>query len=176
MEDLWMSDSEWIWLSEWNEIDNAHTKLVYFRKNFEVNNKAKKAIVKVSADSRYRLYVNGVSVSFGPCKGDRYVWYYDEIDITSYLKEGENVLAAVVLRYPTNNGEGNYSIWRTDIPGFYLKGTFELQGGNEIFITSDSSWKVMKSEDTLFLAEGEMSYLWIKEQASCTICPEEYLG
>jgi len=166
MEDTWMSNSGWVWLPEWNEKDNAHTKLVYFRKSFEVKSKADKAIIKVSADSRYRLYVNGVSVSFGPCKGDGYVWYYDEIDIATYIKEGENVLAAVVLRYPTNNAEGNQSIWRTDIPGFYLKGTVELLDGNEIVFDTDPSWKARKCTDVLFLSEGQMSYLWIREQAS----------
>lgn len=166
MENPWMRDSRWIWLQEWDEKDNSHTRIVYFRKGFELKNNATKAIIKVSADSRYRLYVNGVSVSFGPCRGDRYVWYYDEIDIAPYLKLGENVLSAVVLRYPANNTEGNQSVWRTDIPGFYLEGTCKPEGENELILDTDSSWKAKKSTDISILPEGGLNFLWIKEQAA----------
>lgn len=166
MTNPWEGDSGWIWLTEWSEADNAHTRIVYFRKSLNMSGKAVKAAVKVSADSRYRLYVNGVSVSFGPCKGDRYIWHYDKVDISPHLKTGENVIAAVVLRYPANNGEGNRSVWRTDTPGFYVKGTVALPDGNELALDTDSSWKAHKCANISIVPEGGQNFLWIQEKAA----------
>ncbi len=162
----WVSKSEWIWFPEWNETDKANPQIVYFRKSFEVKSDIRQAVVQVSADSRYRLYLNGISISFGPCKGDRYSWYYDEIDLAPYLKAGENVLAAVVLRYPTNKFKGNHSVWRTDTPGFYLKEKTGILYENGITIGTDSSWKAKKCTRISILPEGRQNFLWIKEQAS----------
>lgn len=167
MENPWKANSGWIWLPEWNANDGEYPRLVYFRKSFQVKSSIEKAVVRVSADSRYRLYLNGTSISFGPCKGDRFAWFYDEVDLAPYLKTGENVLAAVVLRYPTVNGKGNFSIWRTDIPGFYLEDASGVLRQNGINIdTFNSCWKAKKNTDVEILPEGRQNFLWIKEQAS----------
>ena len=159
-------NSKWIWVPSWSEMDNAHPRIVYFRKTFTLGGALKKASVKVSADSRYRLYVNGVSVGFGPCKGDRFVWYYDEIDITPHLKEGENVLSAVVLRYPLDNSQGNQSVWRTDTPGLYVEGSVETEGGEIISLDTDETWKCSISRDIEIIPEGGLNFLWIMEKAT----------
>lgn len=79
----------------------------------------KQCIVNVSADSRYRLFVNGRSASFGPAKSHLGEWNYETIDIASLLKKGGNVIAARVLRYSTMHS-GNMSLVRAVIPGFIL--------------------------------------------------------
>lgn len=56
-------------------------------------------IVRVSADQRYMLYVNGKEVSRGPARGDLLHWRYERIDIQKYLKQGENVIAATVWNF-----------------------------------------------------------------------------
>lgn len=120
--------SPWIWTSDSYDRDNP--VLVAFRHQLFLESVPEKMIVQLSADSRYRLYINGVSPVQGPCKGDGQVWYYDELDIAPYLRKGTNILAAVVLRYPTSRN-GNDSIWRTDLPGFYMNGA----------IKTDDNWK-----------------------------------
>ncbi len=60
----------------------------------------------ISATARYRLWINGKSVLSGPCKGDRYRQYYDEIDVSGYLVKGANRFAVQVLAcdsYIVNN-------------------------------------------------------------------------
>lgn len=51
----------------------------------------------ITANSRYRLWVNGDPVLSGPCKGDRFRQYYETVDLTPYLREGNNSFCAQVL-------------------------------------------------------------------------------
>ena len=51
----------------------------------------------ITANSRYRLFVNGQAVLSGPCKGDLHRQYYEEVALDEYLIEGKNVFAAQVL-------------------------------------------------------------------------------
>ena len=53
-------------------------------------------LVKVSADNRYKLYVNGMLVSAGPARGDTYYWNYETVDLAPYLMAGKNVVGAIV--------------------------------------------------------------------------------
>lgn len=124
--------SGWIWTSE--SYDSLSPSFCLVRGKVTLPQKPDKAISKVTADSRYRLYVNGVSVCQGPCKGDDQIWYYEEVDLAPYLHQGENTLAAVVLRYPQDHGNGNHAVWRMAKPGFYLES--ELKA-----LSTSESWK-----------------------------------
>ncbi len=50
-------------------------RFAYFRLDFDLES-AGKLTLDISANSRYRLWVNGVSVTSGPCKGDLHRHYY----------------------------------------------------------------------------------------------------
>ena len=67
-----------------------------FRKNFELPAKPSSFIVHVSADNRYKLYVNEQLVSLGPARGDLYFWNFETVDIAGYLQAGKNTVAALV--------------------------------------------------------------------------------
>ena len=81
-------------------------RFVYFRHTFVLDGNVlneeaaaggAKLLLDVSANSRYRLWINGTAVQSGPCRGDRYRHYYETIDVSEYLRPGKNVLAAQVL-------------------------------------------------------------------------------
>jgi len=55
--------------------------------------------IDVSADQRYKLYVNGHMVAHGPQRGDLNQWFYDCVDIQPYLHEGDNDVRAVVWNF-----------------------------------------------------------------------------
>ena len=50
-------------------------------------------LARVTADDYYKLYVNGVFVCQGPSPSYRQFYAYNEVDLTPYLKQGENVIA-----------------------------------------------------------------------------------
>ena len=64
---------------------------ILFRKSFLYS--GGKAIIRISADDYYKLYINGKFVTSGPCSCFNFNYYYNEIDITDALSEGENLIA-----------------------------------------------------------------------------------
>ena len=115
----WTDEAKWIWLANYDDT-SVTGQVVLFRKMFHLQNKPKKPVLlRVSADTRYRLFVNNVSVSFGPCKSYLSRWYYDTIDISPHLREGHNIFHARVLRF-SNAHAGSLSLIRAPSPGFIL--------------------------------------------------------
>ncbi|MCF7942277.1 MAG: alpha-L-rhamnosidase N-terminal domain-containing protein [Spirochaetia bacterium] len=106
-------------------------------------------VIHVSADSRYRLFCNGRSVISGPCKGSRFTTYYDVIDLSAYLREGENLLAIKVLHYPPV-GE-NLSVWRYPLGMLYVTGEVVYRDGRREHIISDESWLCREDLSTRFV-------------------------
>jgi hypothetical protein len=56
-------------------------------------------IVRVSADNRFILYVNGTRVGDGPARGDLLHWRYERFDIAHFLKPGTNLITATVWNF-----------------------------------------------------------------------------
>ena len=98
-------------MPEWEKKNQNVSYLVYFRKSFHVEELPESCRLRVSADTRYKLYVNGKLAELGPSRGDRLVWYCDEVEIAPFLTVEENVLAVEVLRYPLNHPFGNHGMF-----------------------------------------------------------------
>ncbi|MFD0673542.1 alpha-L-rhamnosidase C-terminal domain-containing protein [Cohnella sp. GCM10027633] len=152
MEELREWSGKWIWPDRNAAgMGDAEQERVLFRRAFRVQDaKAAKLTVDVSADSRYRMYANGKLVGRGPCKGDAWSQYYDTIDLTPYLIDGDNVLAAEVVHYPVVlNGNrsgvgGPASEWRSDRGGLWLEGALtEGDNGRSERLDTDESWRML---------------------------------
>jgi hypothetical protein len=133
------------WDANWIEAPNTkpHDYGVYhFRKSFSLNEQPKQFIIHVSADNRYKLYVNGDMVCFGPAKGDLYHWNFETIDIAPHLKTGNNTVVAVVWNF----GEER-AVWQIS-----YQTAFIVQGDtkSEEIVNTDTSWKCM--HDTAYSA------------------------
>ena len=60
------------------------TAVYRFQKTFMVQDQSSaKLTVRVSAEARYKLYLNGTLVSLGPCKGNEFARYYETVDLAS---------------------------------------------------------------------------------------------
>ena len=124
------------WKASWIAVPDQplHDYGVYqFRKKFSLDAKPSSFVVHVSADNRYKLYVNGHLVSLGPARGEIYHWNFETVDIASYLQQGENVVAAVVWNFGDMKPEAQIS-YQT---AFILQG----DGENEKIINTDKTWK-----------------------------------
>jgi hypothetical protein len=69
------------------------------RKTFELRTVPARFVVHVSADNRYRLFVNGTQVSSGPQRSDVTHWRYETVDLAPHLHAGRNVIAALVWNW-----------------------------------------------------------------------------
>lgn len=88
-----MMKTNWIWTPEWKITDDEKPQIVYFRKEFVVAEgkvpDTKK--IRITADSRYKLYLNGSFVQEGPQKAmSLREWFVDEAEVAPYLREGQS--------------------------------------------------------------------------------------
>ena len=88
-----LENSDWIWIPSWSDADKKIPRTVLFRKNIKLTEILQKAELEISADTRYKLYINNDLVEVGPSKGDKSIWFKDCLDITRYLRKGTNILA-----------------------------------------------------------------------------------
>ncbi|HKK43132.1 MAG TPA: alpha-L-rhamnosidase N-terminal domain-containing protein [Bacteroidales bacterium] len=110
----------------------------HYRKTFNLGTKPGEFIINVSADNRYRLFVNGTEVCYGPARADLEHWSYETIDIAPFLKSGKNLIAAEVWNF------GKLKPWAQ----FTILTAFIVQGNSktEEVVNTDTSWKVIKDE------------------------------
>lgn len=104
----------------------------FFRKSISLDSKPDEYVINISADNRYRLFVNGTPVCWGPSRGDIFHWYFETVDIADFLQEGKNTLAVCVW---------NFGKWK---PGaqISLETGLIVQGNspNETAVNSNKSW------------------------------------
>jgi alpha-L-rhamnosidase len=67
-----------------------------FRREFDLKAAPRRFSVRVSADNRFVLYVNGQRAGEGPARGDLAHWRFQQMDLAPYLRAGNNVIAAQV--------------------------------------------------------------------------------
>jgi hypothetical protein len=130
-----LSPARWIWLPSERTLANT---FVLFRREVEVVGTPASARGWVTADSRYRLWVNGRRVQWGPAPCDPRLLEVDPLDLTSYLQPGANVIAAEVLFY--GHGEGT---WPGGKPGFLLALRIEEADGAVQQVVTDEQWSVL---------------------------------
>lgn len=129
------SNTKWIWKNGAND-ENTWMNLV---KDFDLTNVPQNATAKIAVDSKYWLYINGTQVVFegGQKRGSStHSTYYDEIDITEYLKQGKNTIAVLVWYF----GKNGFSHLSSGMGGLLFEA--DIDG---VIISSDDTWRIMKN-------------------------------
>jgi hypothetical protein len=126
--------ASWIWCEGEPHPRNFH---VYARKAFKLASKPTAARIRITADSRYRLYVNGEYVGWGAANSITRRLTYDTYDITPFLNRGNNAIA--VIAYHLGHPATNYVPRRAAL---ICEADIELKSGTEKIVTDDS-WKVL---------------------------------
>jgi alpha-L-rhamnosidase len=128
------------WPAKWITHPTASTKdygVFHFRKKIVLPQKPASFIIHVSADNRYRLFVNGQAVCHGPARGDLNHWRFETVDLAPHLQAGENILAAVVWNF------AEHVPWAqmTHATAFIVQGNSDL----EAVVNSTPEWKVTQN-------------------------------
>ncbi len=108
--------------------------VLHFRRPLDLASVPAAYPVRVSADNRFILYVNGRRVGDGPARGDLTHWRYELFDLAQYLKPGHNFITATVWNFGVYAPVAQMS----DRTGFLLES--EATGANSI--STPKSWKV----------------------------------
>ena len=169
--------TNWIWTTDWGTEDDNTARVVYFRKEIEIGNGEVPASkeIKITADSRYKLYVNGKFVREGPQKAlDKKEWFVDTAEIAPFLTVGSNAVAVEVLRFPTPTlaafqARSNNSLYRTEIPHLYMEnaetGHGEERKENCIVLCGKSGWKCFVNRQIRIFGEGGGAGIQAQEEA-----------
>jgi len=90
------------WTASWITHPTAPLRepiVLHFRRTVTLASVPASYIVRVSADNRFILWVNGKRVGDGPARGDLGHWRYERFDLAPLLKSGENLVTATVWNW-----------------------------------------------------------------------------
>lgn len=124
-----------MWIGSDKHLQSSGLRVAYFRKTANLIKVPAEYVIYVSADNRYKLYVNGTLASWGPARSDIYNWNYEIVNIAPYLHKGENTIAAIVWNYGEMRPVAQMG---TDEISFLLR----VKQGDPVFNT-DESWQVL---------------------------------
>ncbi len=121
---------------------------ILFRKKFSLDS-FKTAVINITADDYFKLYINGKFVMQGPPPSYPNAYLYMQKDVSEYLRSGENVIAVHTYYQGLINrvwvsGDLRESFW------------CELLVDGKIQDSSDESWKC--SDHTAYSACGVFGY------------------
>jgi hypothetical protein len=118
---------------------------VYFRRALHLDSVPSRATAHVSADGRYKLFVNGALVGRGPARCDPLWQYYDSYDLAPLLRRGTNVVA--ILAHSYGQDMAWYQLPRGEwarafgCGGLFFQSDIERPDGPPIAVYSDESWR-----------------------------------
>ena len=108
---------------------------ILFRKRFSLEKPVKNATLYLSADDYYKLYINGTFVTQGPTASYHFQYNYNTVDVTPYLRQGENVIALHTLYHGVIN-----RVWQSGDNRHGLILDLEIDGA--LALCSDESFRI----------------------------------
>ena len=121
------------------------------------------ATMRITADDYYKLYVNGKFVTEGPTAGYPEAYFYNEIELSDFLTEGENTIAVHCYYQGLINrvfvsGDLRQMLW------------CELYLDGELFLESDESFKC--AYHTAYSECGMLGYETVYNERYDATAPE----
>lgn len=86
--------ANWIWSDDSD--GRGYNLCSVFHRDFQLEKLPESAVLRITADSYYRLLVNGRWIVDGPCRSWPEHYRYDKVDIAGALRRGTNRIEAVV--------------------------------------------------------------------------------
>lgn len=128
---------KWIWRNQ--DDYRQYNDTIVARKRIDLP-AIREAKILITADTRYRLYVNGEWVNDGPSRSWPSHFQYDVVDVEPYLREGENAIR-IVAKFA---GTGTF-IYVPQQAGLLAQIDVVAEDGTRLTIGSDETWEVAKS-------------------------------
>ncbi len=126
--------AQWIWNARQDY--QSYNDTIVARKTFSAP-AVRHARMAITADTRYRLFINGTWVNDGPCRSWPAHYQYDELDVTDHLRPGENEIRVIAKYF----GVGTFH----QIPqqaGLLVQLDVVPAEGAPFSVVSDASWEV----------------------------------
>ncbi|MEF3303825.1 family 78 glycoside hydrolase catalytic domain [Paenibacillus sp. GYB003] len=129
-----------------DDLKNMH---MLARRTFELNEAPGEALLDITADDCYKLYVNGRFVGQGPAQGNYYHYFYNRYDVAPFLRRGANAIAVHVYYQGLVNRAFN--------SGDYRQGLIaELLVDGRPALVTDAAWKIERARE--YASGGVIGY------------------
>ena len=128
--------AKWIWKKQNNY--KKYNQTILARRKFSVD-EIESATIRITADSTYRLFINGEWINDGPGRSWPEHFKYDEIDVSAYLKRGENKIEVIA----TSFGAGVLTRYTVQV-GLLVQLDVKQSDGIVKTVASDKTWEVAK--------------------------------
>lgn len=148
--------AEWIWIP--NDPSPVDFYL-YARREFVAPETIDSAAISITADSRYRLHVNGTVVGRGPARGAPGLQYFDTYDLAENLIPGERNVIGVLVHHFGVQGQ-NY----VPAPGGLLAEANLRSGDGKITtVATDQTWRVIRAPEWIRVgARSSWATSWVE--------------
>jgi hypothetical protein len=124
--------AQWIWC----KVDSPQPfQFVRFRKTIELPSRPTSATAYITADTFYRLWINGQLVMHGPARSSRGKATVDPVTVGPYLKQGKNMLMIEAL-----HGVFPFEAL-AQAPGLLCELETHSGGQRQIAAASDATWE-----------------------------------
>lgn len=124
-----------VWIGPSHPFD-LHETYLDFRRDLKLASRPASAMLSITADSRYRLWINENYVGRGPSRCWPHAQQVDRIDVTRYLRDGENVIEVQVY----SPGYSHFAYVHRGACG--LLAWLEFDGAT--VCATDASWRVRR--------------------------------
>jgi alpha-L-rhamnosidase len=115
--------------------------MVGFRGVFQ-SNENQSYILKITASTLYRVYLNGEYVGYGPARAAHGYFRVDEYELGKYVKKDKNILAIEVAGYNVNS---YYTLDQTS----FLQAEVELEGKTVLASGNGSDFEAFQLKERL---------------------------
>lgn len=128
-------NAQWIWAGKYDSKEANAT----FEFERELHWRGGESVsVAITADSRYRLSINGEWIMDGPARGYPDYGFYDEKKISDHLKIGANRISITVVHFGVDTFQ-----YRRGEPG--LLAAFYSDSAEPPLLITDERWKVRRA-------------------------------
>lgn len=158
----------WIWIDEWtdNSNDGSAAGVVSFRRSFELEIVPSTAVIHLTADTRYKLVVNGRRVAVGPTRSVPSIWHYDTLDLAPFLVSGSNQVDVRVIRYFPSSRAGLPFV-RSSTPGLTVVGQV---GDIDVSTRNTDTWTAKSHQNITFpTSEPDDVFLHVSRVTNSTL-------
>ncbi len=130
-----LAPAQAVWIGSEHPFD-LHEAYLDFRRVFELEQQPDAAELWITADSRYKLWLNGTFVARGPARCYPHAQAVDRLNVAGLLKPGVNVIAAQVYQ----PGYSHFAYMHRAAAGLLAW----LSCDGETRLATGSSWRVRR--------------------------------
>ena len=124
-------EAQWIWMPK-----SIQSDVMLARRSFTLEDIPEEAILRISASSKYELYINEKYISQGPARSAPHHQSFDVLEVSSVLKTGKNTIA---VRVHYQRGTTSYHL--KGRAGLLVQLDLDTKNSSSTII-SDKNWKV----------------------------------